>query len=227
MKTRVIAVSALALVVVLLLWNLFFYSPAGKDVSKANQRVTTAQSAHSTLLAEHQRLLQSQQNGTKIQAQLSKLEAAIPATPDLQGFLNAAYDVKLKSGVDWVSIAPSEPSAGAGPSEIKMQIVVRGGFFQVLDYLNQFEDPAYMPRLVIIDGINIASSTNTSTGSSSTPTTTASGSAPNLSVTLTARMFTQATPTTGTGVPGGSTVTTPTTAATSGSTPTTSAGVSN
>ena len=101
-----------------------------------------------------------------------------------------------------------------------MQIVVSGGFFQVLDYLNRVET---LDRLVVIDSIDMttgAASTGSSSGSSgTTPTTAASSSgAPLLTVTLNARMFTQAQPPVSSTGPGGTSTpttvpsTTPTTA---------------
>ncbi len=223
MRTRIIAATVLGLVVVLLLWNQLLFSPAGKDVDKARQKRDDAEQQHIQLQAEKTRLEQSRQTQPAVQAQLAKLQAAIPASPDLEGFLRAAFSVKQKSGVDWVSIAPSLPSAGAGPTEIKMTIVVKGGFFQVLDYLNRFEDPANMPRLVVIDGLDLSSGTATgsgtsgssgSSGSSGGSTAPSTSGAPTLSVTVNARMFTQAAPASTSSGGGGTPATTPTTVAT-------------
>jgi Tfp pilus assembly protein PilO len=220
-RTRIIAASVLGFVVVLLLWNQLLFSPAGKDVDKARTRRDDAEQQHTQLQAEKARLEQNKQTQPEVQAQLAKLNAAIPPTPDLEGFLRAAFDVKQKSGVDWVSIAPAEPTPGAGASEIKMTIVIKGGFFQVLDYLNRFEDPANMPRLVVIDSLNLSSASGTtgSTGTSGATNGATSSGAPTLSVTLNARMFTQAAPASTTS--GGGTPSTPSTTAPA---PTTTAG---
>ena len=83
-----------------------------------------------------------------------------------------------------------------GPnSTIALTIQIDGGFFQLLDYLNRLED---LERLVIVDTINITSNSGTSsTGSGSTSGASSSsgsttGGPPDLSVTLTGRMFTTA-----------------------------------
>ena len=108
----------------------------------------------------------------------------MPASADLDGFILSANQIAVKSGIDWLSVSPSVAQAGTtGPSVIPLSIQIKGGFFQVLDYLNRLEA---MGRLVIVDGINISSATS-STGAAAT-------GPPNLSVTLTARMFTRAAP---------------------------------
>jgi len=222
----VIAVSVLGVIIVVLIWNQLLYKPANNDVTTANQRLTTAQTKHEQLQQQEHALEHQQSNAPQLQAQLGKLEAAVPPTPDLEGFLRAANNIKVQSGVDWVSIQPDTPTSGNGASEIKMQIVVHGGFFQVLDYLNRLADPSTMPRLVIVDGLSLsaASTASTSSGSSSTPTTTASASsgAPDLTATLNARMFTQAAPP-DSGTTGGTTGGTGGTSG-GGTTPTTSSG---
>jgi Tfp pilus assembly protein PilO len=69
--------------------------------------------------------------------------------------------------------APS-PTAGALPADVKLSLQIRGGYFQVLDFLNRLED---LPRLVVTDGVTV----------------TADQSA-RLTVSLTARMFTRSVP---------------------------------
>ncbi|HEY3832116.1 MAG TPA: type 4a pilus biogenesis protein PilO [Acidimicrobiia bacterium] len=232
MRNRVVLASVLGLIVVLLLWNFAFFSPAGKDRSKAENRLATAKSTGSGLQQQLQTLegINAQQPAEK--AHLQHLNALVPPTADLEGFIRSSVDLEQEAGVDWVSVEPSLPSAGANATEIKMQIVISGGFFQVLDYLNRLE---LLDRLVVVDSIDVttgAANTSSSGGSTSatTPTTEASSSgAPLLTVTLNARMFTQAQPTTGgtgstgsTGATGSSGTSTPTT--TAATTPTTGIG---
>ena len=58
----------------------------------------------------------------------------------------------MQSGIDWLSVSPSVAQAGTtGVSVIPLTISIKGGFFQVLDYLNRLED---LGRLVIVDAIN-------------------------------------------------------------------------
>lgn len=71
------------------------------------------------------------------------------------------------------------PAAGAGagaarPAEIRLALQIRGGYFQVLDFLNRLDD---LPRLVVNDSLSVTSD----------PTA-------RLTVSLTSRMFTRTVP---------------------------------
>ncbi|MEN3274011.1 MAG: hypothetical protein V7636_2772, partial [Actinomycetota bacterium] len=112
------------------------------------------------------------------------------------------------SGVDFLSITPSPPvpPPGAGPAEVHLSIAVTGSYAEVINYLDRLDD---LPRLVVIDSLGLTP------GGGENPTS------EDLSVGITARMFTTAVPaatttgssssssgTTTTSAPGGSTTTT-------------------
>jgi Tfp pilus assembly protein PilO len=182
MKSRSIVLGVLATVVLVLIWNLLIFAPKGRSLSKAKQDTQAAQQIGSTLRATLSRLQDISHNGPAIAAELDKLSAAVPASPDLDGFILSANQIAVQAGIDWLSVSPSIAQAGTtGPSVIPVGIQIKGGFFQVLDYLNRFED---MGRLVIVDSIDIGAAG--SAASQSGP--------PTLSVSLTARMFTRAAP---------------------------------
>jgi Tfp pilus assembly protein PilO len=186
MRSRVIAVGVLLAIVVLLGWNLLIFAPKGRTLSHAKDDTKAAQQIETVLRATLARLQDISQNGPEIAAELDKLSAAVPESPDLDGFILSANQIAVKSGIDWLSVSPGLVQAGTpGPSVIPLTVQIKGGFFQVLDYLNRLED---MGRLVIVDGINVAAASDTSGGDA------ASTAPPTLSVTLTARMFTRAAP---------------------------------
>ncbi|MGZ8765460.1 MAG: type 4a pilus biogenesis protein PilO [Acidimicrobiia bacterium] len=196
-RNTILAVVAGALVVILI-WFFAFYKPKGDEVSKTNDEVATAERQQQDLDATLAQLQALDKERPQQQATLDKLNAAIPATPDLAEFIFEANTAAAESGVDWLSIAPTPPVASAtgGPSEIVLNIQVQGGFFQVLDYLNRLEN---LKRLVVTDTVNLsAGGTDTSGSAGSTTETTLSTStsdsgAPTLSVTLGAKMYTSAT----------------------------------
>jgi Tfp pilus assembly protein PilO len=204
-------------IVVILLWYFVLFAPTSSDLSDTRDKVASAQSQKQELENTIRRLKELSANAPQQQATLRTLRAAIPANPDLGQFILQANDIAAAAGIDWLSIAPAPPTAGsgAGPnSTIAVSIQIDGGFFQVLDYLNRLED---LDRLVLVDSVNLsaAGSDEGSTGSAEV-----SGGAPDLSVTLSGRMFTGAeAPVAGSTSGGGSTTPTPTTP--SGSTNTT------
>jgi Tfp pilus assembly protein PilO len=205
MRTRVVAVGVLLGIVVLLIWNLLIFAPKGRTLSKVKKDAAAAQQLESQLRTQLTRLQEISHNGPEIAADLDKLSSAVPASPDLDGFILSANQIAVKSGVDWQAVSPSVAQAGVtGPSVIPLTIQVKGGFFQVLDYLNRLEA---MSRLVIVDGINLTAAAESTAGD------VAATGPPTLSVTLTARMFTLAPPPppAGTAPGSGSTGSTPST----------------
>jgi Tfp pilus assembly protein PilO len=212
--------------VVVLLWWFALYSPTTKDLSDTQAKTEEARHAQDSLEATLRRLQGLAKSAPQQQAILRRLNAAVPETPDLANFIIQANQIATDSGIDFLSIAPSPPAAGTSggtTTTINLNIQIKGGFFQVLEYLNRLED---LDRLVVVDTINLTAGSGGSTGSSSSSSassgaTTDTGS---LSVTLTGRMFTRApaaaapggatTPTT----PGAPGTTTPTTPASGGST---------
>jgi Tfp pilus assembly protein PilO len=206
-------------VVIILVWYFVLFSPTSKDLNDTRGQVSSAQSQKEELQNTIRRLKALSRNTTQQSASLRTLRAAIPAQPDLGEFILQANDIAAAAGIDWLSIAPSPPVAtgGAGPnSTIAVSMQINGGFFEVLDYLNRLED---LERLFLVDTVNVstAGSDSGSTGGAAT-----TGGAPNLSVTLTGRMFTEAqaaaTGTPGTGTGSTTTPTTPTTTTPGGST---------
>jgi Tfp pilus assembly protein PilO len=182
-RNRVVVLGVLATVVVVLIWNLFIFAPRSRRLSTAKKDTQAAQQLQQQLRGVLNHLVSISHNGPAIAAELDKLNAAVPSSADLDGFILSANQIAVQSGIDWLSVAPSPIQTGtAGSSVIPLSIQIQGGFFQVLDYLNRLGE---LGRLVIVDAINVSS-------------TAASGAAavgpPKLSVTLTARMFTRATP---------------------------------
>ena len=205
MRSRVAAVGLLLTVVVVLIWNIFIFAPKGRSLSNEKKKVEAAQQIEQTLRAQLARLTEISRNGPEIAAQLDRLSAAVPTAPDLDGFILSANQIAVQSGIDWLSVSPSVRQAGtSGTSVIPLAISIKGGFFQVLDYLNRLED---LGRLVVIDAINVSGSSGATSGTGGAAV---SSGAPTLSVALTGRMFTLAEPP----PPPGSAASSPTTATT-------------
>jgi Tfp pilus assembly protein PilO len=185
MRSRVVAVGLLLFVVVLLIWNMFVFGPKSRSLSHAKKDTQAAQAIETTLRAALARLQNISHNGPEIAAELDKLSAAVPDSPDLDGFILSANQIAVKSGIDWLSVAPGVVQAGTtGPSVIPLTVQIKGGFFQVLDYLNRLEA---MGRLVVVDSITLSGGGGTTGGVAAT-------GPPTLSVNLAARMFTRAAP---------------------------------
>jgi Tfp pilus assembly protein PilO len=110
---RVILFAAIAAVVILLGWYLLLWSPAKSDLDKAKKRTAAAQAQEQQLQAQVRRLRDVRASEPLRRAQLETLRTAIPDTPNLGQFLVDVNDAATKSGINFMSIAPSEPKAPA------------------------------------------------------------------------------------------------------------------
>lgn len=193
MKRNVLLGGVAVFVVIVLAWYLLLYSPLGDDFTNAQTSTTAEERKTQDLQAQLARLTAQSKNTTRLQALLRKFDQAIPQKPDLGEFIIQLNQIAGKSGVKFLSIAPSPPAVSGSSSAIALSISVTGSFFQVKNYLTQMEK---LERLVIIDGVNIsAGGGSSSTGTSST------SDATSLSVSLTGRMFTRAAPAAAAGTP--------------------------
>lgn len=197
MNQRLLAIGAGAALLVFVLWYFLLWSPRSDDLEKAKDRSETAQQQQNQLQSEIARLRAAQKDEPVLRAQLETLRTSIPDEPNLAQFILDTNDAAIRSGIDFISIAPALPAAstvavapapaspgspaapaplGAPPADIKLSLQIKGGYFQVLDFLNRLDA---LPRLVVTDGLNVSSEATAS---------------PRLTVAVTARMFVRAVP---------------------------------
>jgi Tfp pilus assembly protein PilO len=210
MNRRGVLIGAGAGLVAVLAWYLMLFAPAKSDVSDTKRKLADAQNAQ-TVKAHELQSLQAlkQQSGTSGDS-ARRLDQLVPARPELASFIDNANTIATRSGIDFLSISPTPPSATVtvgGASVIAMSMQIEGTFYDLLKYLDSLQDPDQMPRLVVIDSLNVAAKGDS---------VQFAGQSPTLAVTLSARMFMQpagattpsATPgtgTSGTGTPGATT----------------------
>ena len=210
MPRRPLLVAGGAALLVLLLWYVFLWRPTSSSVAKARTEADAAERQRDDLRDQLNRLRSSQRQEPLKLSQLATLKVAVPDDPNLAQFILDANDAATKSGIDFLSISPTPPSTATGatptpttvagggggaPVSIKLTMTIQGGYFQVIDFLNRLDR---LPRIVVIDALTM---TGSPTGGQ-------------LSVTITARMFTAtATPVAGastaTTAPGATTTTAP------------------
>jgi Tfp pilus assembly protein PilO len=197
-KRPVLIGCAVGAVVVILLWYFLLFSPTSSDLNDTRDQVSEVQTQNQELENTVRQLKELSRNSVEQQAQLRTLRAAIPSTPDLGEFILQANEIASAAGIDWLSIAPTPPAAstGGGPtSTIAISMQIQGQFSAVLDYLSRLED---LDRLVVVDSVNVSAASAGDTGGATGATGAAADSsvtgAPDLSVTITGRMFTDAQP---------------------------------
>jgi Tfp pilus assembly protein PilO len=192
MKTKNLAVGALAAALTLALWWNFLLKPT-QSKAKAVKADTAVQQAKlqplETQLAQAHAYAA---HASAFKAQLAVLQQAVPDSPALAAFIRDANAIAEASNVLWQSVTHGPPTPGAaGVASIAVGIQVGGTYEQVMAYLGQI---AALKRLLIIDGVQV-SATATGSGAPGAPAPgTGAGTGPfsgatALTVTITARMF--------------------------------------
>ncbi len=211
MKRRpLMVVTALAIVVVIIVWYLALWSPRQSAIKKAKADTASALADVSTLQAQLS-ALQAQAHGqTQREIELTRLRAAIPQMPDISSVVISLYNAASDAGIDLTNFTDSPPATGTPPS-VRIGLTVDGNFYQILQFMN---DLAALPRLVVIDNVSL------NPGGGAAKSTAQVGVSPSLTVQLAGRIFV----TTATAVSSALTTTTSTpktTKTTATSTPTT------
>ncbi|HUP70126.1 MAG TPA: type 4a pilus biogenesis protein PilO [Acidimicrobiales bacterium] len=169
MNRRAWLFAGLASLLVLALWYFFLWSPRNDDLEKAKDRTEAAQSTNRDLESRIQRLKAAQRDEPRLRARLERLRTAIPDEPKLAELIIDVNDAAVRSGIDFLSIAPARPAvaapaaagapgatpaaAGPAPAEIQLSLSITGGYFQVLDFLNRLDA---LPRLVVTDTLTLS-----------------------------------------------------------------------
>ncbi|HET7651876.1 MAG TPA: type 4a pilus biogenesis protein PilO [Acidimicrobiales bacterium] len=175
---RSIVIGVVAAILVLLLWWFLLWSPQRKKIDDAKARTDTAQQQIGQLRVTLSRLQELKRTEALKRSQIEALRVAVPDQPNLAQFILDANDAANKAGIDFLSVTPSPPAtaaAGGGtaagaPAAINLAMSITGGYFQVLDFVNRLTD---LPRIVVIDNLSLAA-----------------GDSSNMTVSITARMFT-------------------------------------
>ena len=160
-------------------------SPKAGQVRAKQKDIETAQQQQASLQAELEQLQAAAKDAPKDRKTLSVLKSQIPPTADLPGLIRLLNTSADRSGVDFQTIAPGQPSATGNFSVIPVQVTVVGGFFAVDQYLYLLET---LPRVSKVTSVALAPGPN---------------GAPQLSMNITADFFTTDTSAGPGSVPGG------------------------
>lgn len=179
MNRRLLLIAGGACLGILALWFFMLWSPKGRELNEAREREVEAQMLVQELEARLSRLQAAEERSPELVATLDRLRSAVPESPNLAQFILDANGAALEAGVDFLSISPSPPAPNpaGGASEVAISLSIKGGYFQVLDFVNRLD---VMSRVVVIDTFGLS------------PQGSEGGAAPELSVSLNGRMFTLA-----------------------------------
>lgn len=114
-------------------------SPKASQVRKKQKEVQTAQQQEGALRTQLEQLEAAAKDAPKDRKRLAVLQRQIPPTADLPGIIRLLNNTSDRSGVDFMTVAPGQPSAEGPLSAIPVQITIKGGFFAVDQYLYLLE----------------------------------------------------------------------------------------
>lgn len=182
-KPALIAALVGAVVSVVLVVGLI--TPKAGQVKAKQKDIHEAQQQQASLQAQLEQLQAAAKDAPKDRKKLAVLKAEIPPTADLPGMIRLLNTSADRSGVDFQTIAPGQPTAAGSYSVIPVQVTVIGGFFAVDQYLYLLET---LPRVSKVTAVAIAPGPN---------------GLPQLTVNLTANFYTTDTSAGPGSIPGG------------------------
>jgi Tfp pilus assembly protein PilO len=192
MKTKNLAVGALAAALVLALWWNFLLKPT-QTKAKAVKADTEVQRAKlqplETQLAQAHAY---QAHASEFKAQLAVLQQAVPESPALAAFIRDANAIGEASRISWQSVTHGPPTpADVGTASIAVTVVIAGTYEQTMEYLGRI---AALKRLLVIDGVQVSPTATGSAAPGAPAPGAGAGTGPfsgasELTVTITARMF--------------------------------------
>ena len=177
-RRQLLIVAGLLIVVIVVVWYLALWSPRQHAIKKATADAATAQANVATLQGQLSALQAQAATQTQRQIELTRLRAAIPATPDISSVIVSLYNAASDAGIDLTSLSDSPPATGSPPA-VKINMAVTGNFYEILQFMG---DLAALPRIVVVDNVSMSPGG----GATGAPQV---GASPNLSVTLAGRVF--------------------------------------
>jgi Tfp pilus assembly protein PilO len=142
-KPKLILIGVGAALVITAAWFFLLWSPQGKNIDKAKADQAAAEQRASELQARLTHLQRLEDNKAVLEQARAFLATKIPSADELDRFILEVNERASKSGVDFMSISPAQPSAGGAPAgaaavpgaptAIGLQMQVVGDYFAILN----------------------------------------------------------------------------------------------
>jgi Tfp pilus assembly protein PilO len=197
-RTELLVATA-GIVLVMVVGTLLLVRPKQQAVAQATADRNAAIADSQALRDEVRALEALKADAAQLRAKAEQAKAEFPATPNLPALVNALQDAAGQSGVDLIAITPAAPKASTVQpelAEIATGVNVRGGYFQLQDFLSRVEnlvkgaDPARVPpRSVLVQSVSVSSSTDSATGDSAAATPDTSTTSGELQAAITLTVF--------------------------------------
>jgi type IV pilus assembly protein PilO len=193
-----LAAVAAGLVLVLAGWFLLI-APKRAQVADIKANTAEQEQTNQQLATDISVLQQQHKDLPEKQAELAALRTKIPTTADLTSYIRLMQDLAHKSQVSFTSLAPSDAAPLGGTADptgalpldtlaaMNIELVVTGTYFQVTDFMNELETA---PRYTLVTGYAFAEGEVGAEGdAASADTSTSSSGDPQLTATISARIY--------------------------------------
>ncbi len=190
MNRRKTIVACVVMLMLVVIWWVAWYRPAGDDIARANREYSQEKAQMTALEGRLERLRELMKEEVAQQATLLRYAKWIPSELEMDELIDELNTVAEDAGVSWSSFEP-RPVQGddklAKPTVITMKLT--GRFQTILDYLRGM---MHMERLIVVDSIELTSVPEESSSSDESDVSEVRISDtidPELTVTLTTRAF--------------------------------------
>jgi hypothetical protein len=158
--TRLIV--ALGVVLVLVLWYLFVWSPRVEALELVEADIQTTQASQASARARIGELQLVREQAPALQAELAAAASLMPRDTALPGALRQLQQAADDSGATLVSVSPARPEPVVGADDaatnlyaLGLALELRGSYFQIVDTLRRLEDPAISPRGFVWESVTL------------------------------------------------------------------------
>ncbi len=165
----------------LLLAVLFFvllWQPRSEEIAAVEDEIARVQEEEQATRDEIARLREVRAEAPEFEAALNAAKTILPPTPASPALLRQLQTAADDANLELQTVAvgrPSESAVDPALAEMTLNVAIAGTYFQLIDFLRRVEDPALVSRGVLWGNMSLSP-----------------GEYPELNVTLTGRVFSDA-----------------------------------
>jgi Tfp pilus assembly protein PilO len=149
MNRTSMALSALGAVLLVVLFWLLLWSPKQEELEQAHLDIESVRSEQALTATRIRALEDVREQAPELEAELAAGEAILPRDAALPSALRQLQTAADEAGAKLVSVSPGRPTAvDEQPTlgRIPVNVELRAGYFQAVDFLRRLEDPTISPR---------------------------------------------------------------------------------
>jgi len=149
-RAQKIAILVTAVVLLFALYFLYLYGPQSDEITKLAESVAGARSERNIKQKTVANMQKLQQDLREMEAKLKEAVAQLPDRKEIPDLLSSLSTKAREAGLEILLFRPRGENYQEFYAEIPVDIVVRGGFQNAVNF---FDDVAKLSRIVNIDNI--------------------------------------------------------------------------